>query len=108
MEPNQQDTEQPEKVIDPVCGMKVDPVSPRGGTHVHDGRTYAFCNPRCREKFAAAPERYLAERPAAHGADHAHAHGAHASLSAAAPAPPGTEWICPMDPEVVQDHPGPC
>jgi len=44
---------------DPVCGMDVDPKSPPGGTAEHDGRTYYFCNPRCRERFQADPETYL-------------------------------------------------
>jgi Cu+-exporting ATPase len=26
----------------------------------HGGRTFYFCNPRCREKFLAAPDRFLA------------------------------------------------
>jgi xanthine dehydrogenase accessory factor len=44
--------------LDPVCGMTV-VVS--GARHVgeHEGRTYYFCNARCREKFLATPERYL-------------------------------------------------
>ena len=46
-------------VRDPVCGMLVDPGRPGGGTHEHRGKTYHFCNPRCREKFAADPERHL-------------------------------------------------
>ncbi|MET0402926.1 MAG: heavy metal translocating P-type ATPase [Cystobacter sp.] len=80
--------------VDPVCGMKVDPTAPKGGQHVHDGVTYFFCNPRCRERFAADPGKYLAppsEQPAE-----------------PAEAPPGSMWICPMDPEVRQDHPGAC
>jgi len=44
---------------DPVCGMMVDPSTARGGSHVHKGNTYFFCNPRCRERFAADPEKYL-------------------------------------------------
>ena len=52
-----------QKVRDPVCGMSVDPTRAKGGTFEHDGKTYSFCNPRCREKFAADPARYLqAER----------------------------------------------
>ncbi|WP_261770642.1 YHS domain-containing protein [Myxococcus virescens] len=45
--------------IDPVYGMKVDPNAPKGGHPEHAGLTYAFCNPRCRERFRADPERYL-------------------------------------------------
>jgi Cu+-exporting ATPase len=75
---------------DPVCNMDVDPAHPKGGTHVHAGRTYYFCNPKCRAKFAAEPEKYLAPR------------------TPAPPAPKGTIYVCPMDPEVRQDHPGAC
>jgi Cu+-exporting ATPase len=46
-------------VTDPVCGMHVDPNHARGGSHEHGGKTYYFCNPRCRERFVEDPERYL-------------------------------------------------
>ncbi|WP_263451655.1 heavy metal translocating P-type ATPase [Hyalangium gracile] len=77
--------------VDPVCGMKVNPQAPKGGTYDYEGHTYFFCNPKCREKFRAEPHKYLqpkAEVPPA--------------------GPPGTVYICPMDPEVRQDHPGAC
>lgn len=77
--------------VDPVCGMKVNPQAPKGGTYEYEGRTYFFCNPKCREKFRADPQKYLepkAEEPPA--------------------TPPGTMFVCPMDPEVRQDHPGAC
>jgi xanthine dehydrogenase accessory factor len=50
----------PGKAIDPICGMTVVIATAR---HVaeHAGRTWYFCNPRCREKFLAAPERWAAE-----------------------------------------------
>ncbi len=79
---------------DPVCGMRVDPNAPRGGTYVHAGRTYYFCNPRCREKFRAEPARYLT--PAA------------APRPQAAPADRAGEYTCPMHPEVVRAEPGAC
>jgi len=79
-----------ETVIDPVCGMTVDPFQTPHHTH-HDGVDYHFCSAGCRTKFVADPERYL-------------------SGEAVTPedVPPGTIWTCPMDPEVRQDHPGPC
>ncbi|XXF79068.1 heavy metal translocating P-type ATPase [Myxococcaceae bacterium GXIMD 01537] len=83
---------EPGKVIDPVCGMTVDPATAKGGSHVHEGHTYFFCNPKCRAKFAAEPGKYLAPAPS----------------EPAAPAPPGSVWVCPMDPEVRADKPGPC
>src|SRR5687767_4114240 len=81
-----------DKVLDPVCGMTVNPNAPKGGTHVHEGKAYYFCNPRCRERFATEPLKFLAPQAEAEPVE----------------APPGTMWICPMDPEVRQDHPGAC
>ncbi|QFR34812.1 heavy metal translocating P-type ATPase [Ancylobacter sp. TS-1] len=74
---------------DPVCGMDVDPHT---ATHraEHGGRTYYFCCTGCRTKFVADPEKYLGER------------------APAAPVPEGTEYTCPMHPEVRQIGPGAC
>ncbi|HEY6100332.1 MAG TPA: XdhC family protein [Anaeromyxobacter sp.] len=44
--------------IDPVCGMTVAVATARHRAE-HEGRTFYFCNPRCREKFLAAPATYL-------------------------------------------------
>jgi Cu+-exporting ATPase len=52
--------------VDPVCGMTVDPANAAAAT-VHQGTTYYFCCPSCRQKFEADPERYLAGRPASRG-----------------------------------------
>ena len=43
---------------DPVCGMMVDP-SRAKATHEHAGKTYYFCCAGCKEKFSAAPAKYL-------------------------------------------------
>ena len=79
-------------VVDPVCGMRVDPVTSTQRAR-HDGRDWHFCSAGCRAKFVADPERYLA-----------------AQEPAAAPAevPAGAIWTCPMHPAVRQDHPGAC
>jgi xanthine dehydrogenase accessory factor len=45
--------------IDPVCGMTVEVAAARHKAE-HAGQTFYFCNPRCREKFLAAPDRFLA------------------------------------------------
>src|SRR5690606_2593839 len=79
------------KVTDPVCGMRIDPATAKGGSAEHAGTTYHFCNPGCRSKFIANPRQYLGDKPAA-----------------PIEAPPGTMYICPMDPEIRQDHPGTC
>jgi Cu+-exporting ATPase len=78
-----------EQVIDPVCGMTVEPAS-AAGSHVHDGKTYYFCSTHCVDRFRADPARYLS------------------ASAAPAPAPAGTMYTCPMHPEVRQNHPGAC
>ena len=91
---------------DPVCGMRVDPLHPKGGSLEHAGKRYGFCNPRCRQRFAADPERYLARESPAAGME---AHGAHRPAAPAAPVPAsGGPWTCPMHPEIARDAPGTC
>lgn len=95
-------------VIDPVCGMKVDPTQPRGGQSTYEGTTYSFCNPKCKVKFEADPERYLA--PKAEPAHHCDACAKAPAKAATPPAPenPGAIYTCPMHPEVRQVGPGTC
>ena len=78
-------------VIDPVCGMTVDPATtPHHAEHA--GRAYHFCSAGCRGKFVAEPARYLAPGAAAEPA----------------PAPAGTLYTCPMHPQIRQLGPGSC
>ncbi|MGB3838183.1 MAG: heavy metal translocating P-type ATPase [Rhodanobacter sp.] len=68
----------PSAVIDPVCGMTVDPATSKHQS-MHDGQAFHFCCGGCKARFEAEPARYLAQ-PAAHHHDHAShgaAHGAH-------------------------------
>ena len=76
-------------MIDPVCGMTVDPAT-AAGFHEYHGHRYYFCHSSCLDRFKADPEEFLGEPPA--DVDH----------------PPGVTYGCPMDPEVRQDHPGAC
>ena len=39
--------------------MKVSKKSPGGGTAAHEGKTYYFCGPGCREEFKEDPQGYL-------------------------------------------------
>ncbi|HEX7787893.1 MAG TPA: heavy metal translocating P-type ATPase [Methylomirabilota bacterium] len=75
---------------DPVCGMDVDPAHAAGGHAEYSGTTYWFCNPSCRERFVAAPARYLepglVERPVSDS----------------------RAFTCPMHPEIRQIGPGSC
>jgi len=46
------------KVIDPVCGMSVDPAK-AAATVEHEGQTYYFCGKGCAKSFRAEPGKYL-------------------------------------------------
>lgn len=77
-------------VVDPVCGMKVDPKTAKGGTSNYKGQSYYFCNPKCKTKFDKAPEIYFSgkkDKP---------------QLSV------DVEYTCPMHPEIRQIGPGSC
>jgi Cu+-exporting ATPase len=90
---------------DPVCGMDVVPETAAGSIE-HDGRTIYFCSRHCLERFRADPARYAAT------GRHPEQGGLlmrNPSFSAAAPpAPAGTQYTCPMHPEIVRDRPGAC
>ena len=92
-----------ERPADPVCGMRVDPGAPRGGTFDHAGVTYYFCSPGCRTKFAADPDAWLKSGPGGMGRSTPRP----TPQSAATPTAAQT-WTCPMHPEVVRDGPGEC
>ena len=79
-----------DRARDPVCGMSVD-VSGAKHTAEHAGRRWYFCSARCRARFSAGPAKYLA-----------------GEVPAAAPAPAGTIYTCPMHPQVRQVGPGFC
>jgi len=48
---------------DPVCGMEVDPASPRGGTVERGRYRYHFCSEACRTRFLSDPMAYIAIDP---------------------------------------------
>lgn len=79
-------------VIDPVCGMKVDPNNAKGGKSTFEGKDYFFCNPKCKTKFDADPHAYLHKKSEAPKSD----------------ASDKRMYTCPMDPEVRQVGPGTC
>ena len=95
-------------MIDPICGMNVEPSS-AAGSHVHDGQTYYFCSGHCLAKFKADPEKFL-KSPAVGDA----AQGPGPSQAQPTPRKPeSTEagpgaYVCPMDPEVRESKPGAC
>lgn len=78
------------KVLDPVCGMTVDPATSKHAFE-HHGETFHFCSAGCRTKFAADPAKYLAKEKAPEPE-----------------MPTGTIYTCPMHPEIRQVGPGSC
>ncbi len=76
--------------LDPVCGMKVNPATAKGGSSSYSGKEYFFCNPKCKTKFDANPESYL--NPKLNNKTQ----------------PQNVEYTCPMHPEIRQIGPGSC
>ncbi|GGM06265.1 copper-translocating P-type ATPase [Pseudooceanicola nanhaiensis] len=74
---------------DPVCGMTVDRAT-AAWMSKHEGQRIYFCSPGCQEKFEADPAAYMGDRPAPEAM------------------PKGTQYTCPMHPEIVRDGPGDC
>ena len=77
------------QATDPVCGMNVDRATARHFTR-HDGGGFYFCSPGCQRKFEGDPDSFLGARPAI-------------EVMAA-----GTQYTCPMHPEIIRDKPGSC
>ncbi|MGY8710534.1 heavy metal translocating P-type ATPase [Bradyrhizobium sp. 18BD] len=78
------------EVLDPVCGMTVDPATSKHRFE-HHGESFHFCSAGCRTKFAADPAKYLAKDKAPEPE-----------------MPEGTIYTCPMHPEIRQVGPGSC
>ncbi|MEO8742095.1 MAG: heavy metal-binding domain-containing protein, partial [Lysobacteraceae bacterium] len=75
---------------DPVCGMTVDPNTAKFSA-AHNDQTYYFCSAKCEAKFVAEPDKYLSSK-----------------VASVAPTSAGTQWTCPMHPQIVRDAPGAC
>ena len=78
---------------DLVCGMNVDPKN-AAATVDHVGKAYYFCSRRCADEFREDPGGYLSPSTTIPRVPRA--------------APKGAAYVCPMDPEIRQDHPGAC
>lgn len=96
---------------DPVCNMHVD--KQEALQHDFEGKTYYFCSEKCQSKFSAAPHLYTSsnkeiQHPVGHEkANHSH-HSAQPSEKNQSLQNSVTIYVCPMHPEVRQDHPGNC
>jgi Cu+-exporting ATPase len=81
--------------IDPVCGMTVQPAT-AAGSYEYQGKTYYFCATSCLTKFRTDPIHYLTPPEQ------------RAPLVMPVPSGGVVEYICPMDPEVLETQPGAC
>lgn len=80
-------------VTDPVCGMKIDPKTAKGGKSHFEGHDYFFCSSKCKTKFDADPHAYIHKK---------------AEQTTVADADKDRIYTCPMHPEVRQKGPGSC
>ena len=82
-------------VIDPVCGMTVDP-DRAAGSFEHKGETYFFCSKSCLNKFKDNPAAFVGvvSKPD--------------TASRVDRAAESNIYTCPMHPEVRQEGPGSC
>ncbi|WP_092691270.1 heavy metal translocating P-type ATPase [Tranquillimonas rosea] len=76
---------------DPVCGMHVE-MREDARSREYGGETYWFCSEGCETKFDVDPYFYASGN----------------SEKTDQKAQPGTQWTCPMHPEIVRDEPGSC
>ncbi|WP_261331879.1 heavy metal translocating P-type ATPase [Maritalea mobilis] len=76
---------------DPVCGMQVE-MREDARSREYSGETFWFCSEGCQTKFDADPYFYASGN----------------AQKTEQKATPGTQWTCPMHPEIVRDEPGSC
>ena len=82
------------RYTDPVCGMLVAAESPH---HLqHEGQDFRFCSAGCLKKFKDDPAGFLEPSSSTPGRIRP------ADMSA------GTQYTCPMHPQIVRDAPGHC
>ena len=84
-------------VIDPVCGMTIDPRQ-AAGSHEHKGKSYFFCSRSCLEQFRANPEKCVVITIPSHSSSNPEVDAADSDVI----------YTCPMHPEVRQKGPGSC
>jgi Cu+-exporting ATPase len=79
-----------QRVLDPVCGMLVDPDGPRRVET--QGSVFHFCSDKCVARFEESPTTFLDPT----------------TSQRTPPVAASGRYTCPMDPEIVRDEPGAC
>ncbi len=77
--------------IDPVCGMTVT-LKPDTRTETFGAQSFHFCSGKCQSKFQTDPWFYASGNAAKRG-----------KVAVA-----GTQYTCPMHPQIIRDAPGSC
>ena len=90
--PKVDEPEKPSVFHDPICGMTTDDPDAYQ-PYEYDGKTYYFCSDHCLIKFKSDPDGFIS--------------GEKQKATDEVPVA-GQQYTCPMDPEIVQDHPGSC
>tara|TARA_B100000686_G_scaffold354412_1_gene464506 strand:- start:954 stop:3299 length:2346 start_codon:yes stop_codon:yes gene_type:complete len=88
---NTQRNQTPNLAKDPVCGMSVD-LKAHPPKHSYDGMDYFFCSEHCKKRFSVNPASFLFGKAKETPDNIAN----------------GGFYICPMDPEVLEETPGDC
>jgi Cu+-exporting ATPase len=83
------------EVVDPICGMTVEPES-AAGSYEHNGTTYFFCNRHCLNKFKADPDSFIGVKDKPE------------TVSRVEEVAESNIYTCPMHPEVRKEGSGSC
>ncbi|HEY6271200.1 MAG TPA: heavy metal translocating P-type ATPase, partial [Terriglobales bacterium] len=94
-------------VVDPVCGMLVDPQRSLG-TAEYQGKRFFFCSAGCAQRFQTSPEKYLSVAKPDSPLLELGAVASTIKPQATAAGRFGAIYVCPMDPEVREPKSGPC
>jgi Cu+-exporting ATPase len=98
---------------DLVCGMNVNPATAKHALE-HQGKKFYFCSATCVAKYKADPDKYLnapnlnEPSPSKLVALTTGVPDAHLPAETQPQASAATAYVCPMCPEVSQNHPGAC
>jgi Cu+-exporting ATPase len=92
-------------VIDPVCGMTVDPDHAAGSVE-YQGKAYYFCSTHCVHRFGEDPEKFL--NKTAPASQPVGITRQPVGITREEKPVAGKKYTCPMHPEIVRDGPGSC
>lgn len=97
-----------EQLVDPVCGMTVNP-DKAAGSFAYEGTTYYFCSTSCLEKFRSNPQTYLNKPREPVSIQPITIQRRQSPAAVASPVSTrDNTFTCPMHPEVRREKAGSC